>query len=402
MSRAWYHHLRILCWINVATVISGCGSENDASRDVVRRDSAGVTIVENPAILAHTALPWTVDTLPHLDIGKAEGEEPYQLFRVATAVQLADGRILVVNSGTQELRFFDARGSFLNSVGGPGEGPGEYRYPQLIPDLALDTLRIFDMTGRVTVLDAQGALIRIETPRTAVRQPIGVLSGRLVTAAGSARAALDTPEGIVANDITYESIDPAAAIRDTLFEIGGFDLFLSNTGGRIAFTRVPFDAGPSAAVAENRLYVTPGETPDVLVMDSAGELRQVFRIMEAPEPVTRTAFDRIVEENVARASGEADAAELRRRYGLMPMPEHIPFFQNLLIDASRNLWLQAFTSDDAARPEWVVLDPTGRVLGRLATPRSVSITQIGHDHVLGIRRDDADVEHVVRFRLQRS
>jgi hypothetical protein len=51
--------------------------------------------------------------------------------------------------------------------------------------------------------------------------------------------------------------------------------------------------------------------------------------------------------------------------------------------------------------EWVVIDPAGVVLGGIATPRGLTIAQIGDDFLRGVVRDESDVEHAVRYLLRR-
>ena len=78
--------------------------------EAVVRDSADVRIVENPRPPSQSRLAWQVSTEPAVSIGTLEGEEPYLLHRVQDALILPDGRIVVANSGSNELRVFDASG----------------------------------------------------------------------------------------------------------------------------------------------------------------------------------------------------------------------------------------------------------------------------------------------------
>ena len=48
------------------------------------------------------------------------------LHRVMDATKLPDGRIVVANNGTHELRVFDAAGTHVATWGGRGEGPAEF------------------------------------------------------------------------------------------------------------------------------------------------------------------------------------------------------------------------------------------------------------------------------------
>jgi hypothetical protein len=52
--------------------------------------------------------------------------------------------------------------------------------------------------------------------------------------------------------------------------------------------------------------------------------------------------------------------------------------------------------------KWEVFDPAGAWLGTLSTPARFSVLEIGRDYVLGVRRDDLDVEHVQVLRLRRG
>src|SRR5688572_1324263 len=100
-----------LSGILVFSFLAGC--ENDArssSRSAVR-DSAGVSIVEN--VLDDRTAACAVSE-PSLTIGVTDGPPEYQFYRTFGARRLSDGRIAVVNQGTQELRFYDASGVFLS------------------------------------------------------------------------------------------------------------------------------------------------------------------------------------------------------------------------------------------------------------------------------------------------
>ena len=90
------------------------------------RDSAGIWIVENAEPPEASRLGWTVGPEPTVSIGVLDGEEPYMLYRAYDAAMLADGRIVVANTGTQELRVFDQSGTHLATWAGAGEGPGEF------------------------------------------------------------------------------------------------------------------------------------------------------------------------------------------------------------------------------------------------------------------------------------
>ena len=94
----------------------------------VTTDSAGIEIVENARPPDDSRLGWRIGPEPTVSIGEVEGEDPYLLHDVSDAMMLGDGRIVVVNSGTSELRVFNGSGMHVSTWGGEGEGPGEFSW----------------------------------------------------------------------------------------------------------------------------------------------------------------------------------------------------------------------------------------------------------------------------------
>lgn len=75
--------------------------------------------------------------------------------RVADMVALGD-TILLVDIMQANIKVFDWSGRALGAWGGPGDGPGEFRYPAAIAALG-DTLAVLDrVTGRVSLLNREG------------------------------------------------------------------------------------------------------------------------------------------------------------------------------------------------------------------------------------------------------
>ncbi len=87
---------------------------------------------------------WTLTESPLVQIGVREGEEPYQLHRAQGSVLLEDGRVVVLNGGSQELRYYDREGRYLGAVGRQGEGPGEFQWPEGLRRSADGGLQVWD------------------------------------------------------------------------------------------------------------------------------------------------------------------------------------------------------------------------------------------------------------------
>jgi hypothetical protein len=102
---------------------------------------------------------WTVSPEPMLRIGQDEGETPYLLAGVSFAARLSDGRVVVANGMSSELRYFDPAGRFLGSVGRRGDGPGEFQVFRRVLLLSPDTLLVYDSgLRRLTKLAPDGSV----------------------------------------------------------------------------------------------------------------------------------------------------------------------------------------------------------------------------------------------------
>ena len=93
-----------------------------------------------------------------------DGAPEYQLFQVRDALRLRDGRIVVPNAGTNEVRFYGDDGSYLMSVGRQGGGPGEFESIALVRPFLGDSLLTYDVRqSRVTIWDSQEAAEQYES-----------------------------------------------------------------------------------------------------------------------------------------------------------------------------------------------------------------------------------------------
>lgn len=112
-----------------------------------------------PTILPEPTAVWTARPAP-IEIGVREGAEPYLLHDALSALRMADGRTAVLDASSRQIRFYDAQGRHVASVGGKGEGPGEYRLPVRMYLTHADSILVWDVgTGRETRLDADGRFV---------------------------------------------------------------------------------------------------------------------------------------------------------------------------------------------------------------------------------------------------
>ena len=145
-TRPWVAHVRLTALFAVATA-AACH--------------------RGPAAAA-SAASWTVDSVPQLAIGVAEGDTLLEFDRANSALQLADGRVAVANTATAQIRFFDSAGAFVSAAGRRGQGPGEYSGALTLYRAEADSLIVYDGGNqRFSVVDSAGRfarVLKIESP----------------------------------------------------------------------------------------------------------------------------------------------------------------------------------------------------------------------------------------------
>ena len=146
--------------IILAVGATACGDQPAPRAPALAIDSAGVEIVTSDPLNSEAYC--ALGEEPTLSIGVLEGEEPYMFNWIRGANRLSDGSIAMMNNGSGKIRIFDAGGTHLRSMGGKGEGPGEFRIGRFIWVLPGDTLWVGDYRPwRYHVYASTGEFIRL-------------------------------------------------------------------------------------------------------------------------------------------------------------------------------------------------------------------------------------------------
>src|SRR5687768_6626207 len=140
--------------------LSGCKPSVSPPAGMTTRDSLGILILENRAP-SEVRAPWILDTSSVIDIGSQSADLNQEFSGFVIPVLLSDGRIVVANGGTSELRFFGPDGKWIKSVGRRGAGPGEFESLGWLDVGAGDTLRTYDWDlRRLSVFSPAGDFVR--------------------------------------------------------------------------------------------------------------------------------------------------------------------------------------------------------------------------------------------------
>ena len=425
--------LRSVAALIAGVLLASCGDQGSSQAPATNapqyglRDSAGIRIAENPHPAPDSRLGWTVSAEPLVSIGAPEGDSTFQLFRVADATRLADGRIVIANGGSLELLVFDAAGNHIGSWGGEGEGPGEFARLNRVRPWAGDSLIAADPgRGRVSILDSHGSHGRtvnlhsrsegeamMPTTTDPAQAPAGLAIGPDVLIGVLPDGTLFTRDdeivftGFTRQDYAYalKTIDSETSV--SLGTRPGPQTYAENlnAGGGFLFIPFvhPFGQTTHTAVWGDLAVLGRTETYEIRGYRSDGSLARIVRRDFEPGTPTRAGQDAWFNRLLARYSEERRERSAQVAANV-PLVDAFPAFGAVVGDALGHLWVAEFKrpGDDYAGTLWTVFDRDGRVRGLVETPAFVTVFEIGEDYILGETTDELGVEYVQMWRLDRQ
>lgn len=396
-------------WVGLvlAGLIACGGTDGDGSfRSVTVTDSAGIRIVQNSAVPAD-ARAWAVHG-PILEIGRWEGDAAYELFGVRGAQRLSDGRIVIANDGSHQLRFYDSTGRHELSVGGEGDGPGEFRAFRFgsLRRFAGDSLLILDAAqSRLSVFDPAGRFVRsLTSPEVfsfAILAGVFPDGSALVYRQFDVGAEMET--GVSRPDVEVYHLSTDGSAPSSLGSFPGPENYMhvSNEGWARGVT-LWYGRSLEVAVADDRVVVAPTDRYELRILNRDGKLRGLVRMEHDPVSLRPADFDSVRNRRLRFTEDAESRDRWAQIYDAMPRPPSLPAFRSIMADADGNLWVQDYTRSAQAGGRWTVFDREGRALGKVVTPDGMWVTDIGSDYLLGVVRDELGVEGVQLWGLAKD
>ncbi len=399
------HTVALLTGLSILTFACRAGDAPVRQSGTEVRDSADIRIIENPRPAEGSRLGWGVGPGPAVTIGAVEGEDPYIFEWAIDATRLSDGRIVVADYGSMELRVFDgASGTHLATWGGAGEGPGEFGELNAVERLPGDSIIAWGWPLRIAVFDPDGRFVRGSLLERQAETTVGLRPVMPV-------AAMD--DGSI-----LASVNPAHI--DTLV------VELWNGEGRL---RTPLGSHPAheprtwvEGLNQTRTFgwdlklspwgdlavVTSSERYEIRAYAKDGTLARIVRMEHLPRSPTDAHIEAYVheaaEEMIPMGENLEDRrAEARDELRAVPVAERFPAFASVMSDRTGHLWVEEYEAagEETESVLWTVFDPAGHVLGFVETPEELEIFEIGEDYILGRVVDELWVNYVQLWTLER-
>jgi hypothetical protein len=389
-------------------------------------DSAGVRIVHNTiSQFERDGRAWHVTAEPRVVIGSPAGDEAYLFDRIMGVERLSDSRWAVADMGSSQIRYYDAGGRHLNSVGRAGEGPGEFRQVMGMFLLAGDTLAIEDSRSRVHLLDGAGNFVGMITSRSSLMEartrPVGAFSdGTLLVGTFSA-----TPQRLTephAMTLSYSRShferDGAHGVRMAMLDtIGTWESRRMVPGWRGWAQPIQFDVPILTQLMSDGIVAGDPATYALRLHGPDGALRTIVRREWTPVAVTEqdveTAQARFI-DMLGEDDGRVPPSMLQQQADIAAtwlIAEHMPAFRAIAVDVADNIWLRNYVPNEVTigdwRPSpagptrWTVFSRDGILLGEVELPARFAPQVFGEDYVAGVYRDDVHVEYVHVYGIEK-
>ena len=407
-------HRRWVCHVAVGLLCAGCGVSDRSDATAPNRvDSAGVAIVRNadgPLVRGELVQP------ARLVVGSEE--EGPELFGSVGTTRLSDtGSLWIQDGQTQEIRVFDSgSGAHLFTIGGRGDGPGEFRMSGFLGFDAGGSAYVYDLRHRrLSVFSESGELLRSHLmPSTLGSRPrpqhvtrtgtiLGHLPRLMERAPASGSTVRDTarvwtmPLDGTAPALLWEAPSVLWYFRD------GTQVVVPFTGRLPS----PYAGGSLRGLWDDRVYVTDDAgAASYSVYGPTGLERRVEVEREAQQvdDFSATTF-------VERLRGRLPESSVRiyeNHLSAMPVPDAVRRpWDRLLVTDEGGVWLLRAVEGDGEMVGvaedtrvWDVFDPEGIFVGPMRLPANVSPAQVRGLTVVASVFDEMDRAKVAIYDLR--
>ena len=379
--------LRSFALTGLTILLVNCGSANSDAGPSDLPDGAPERVVPEPIV----------------ELGVTRGDSTQQFHDIRTPFVFNSGQVVVPDGGSNTIRVFSPDGELVRTVGGSGEGPGEFAALGTVWHRG-DTIEAWDIRQRRLTRffpDDSVQVISFESV-SGVQQ---IVPGTL-------------PDGWISIGVS----DAAMGERDEMV-VRHFGLD-GNHRGLIARTKGmarhrtsraagpgPLSPRPQFDVANGQVFVAETLTPEIRVLSPSGDSVRTVSWRPDHRPSPDEAARQTIETIIASQSSE-DTAEERKLLRSFPVPERVSAFWSFLVDAEGFIWVQPYDPQRhsmqlggarTAGPggEWIVFSSAGERLTTIRMPAGLRPTEISSDAVVGISRSEVGVESVQIYPLER-
>ena len=378
-----------------------CGGDPGHTGDVQVQiaDSAGVRIVEYVGV-PEVEPPFAIAEEPVYRHGANPGDYQFQFINAGRL--FPDGSAVVADRENGEVVVLSPDGTTHEVLARRGEGPGEVISPYSVFVLGQDSVLVpDDRLSRLTLFVGDSVARIVSLPRAQHFGVAGIGSsgGLLLMDRYAYRSWVGIEEEWLAGHMSL--FDTETGALDT---VASYDHRPRDTPGQ----RNPINALGEVTVATGRFVYTRSDRPEITWRLPDGTVTRIVRWRAEPtllteellEPVeaderrrNRVAYPHWPDSRIEEMTRE-DMADYHASIG-----RPLPFFGSPFDDEG-GVWLPSYRlAGSQEGSPYTVISSDGEWLGEVEAPPRFRILDVTGGLVLGVLRDEMDVESVVVYEL---
>lgn len=365
----------ITAFLAAPAFLLACAADHRATEP-----TATTSLVQSCATVA-------TDTVASLVFGSDGGPDGEAVWfeRVASVALLESGGLAVADGGRASIFVFDAGGSRVDSLGGPGGGPGEFT------DLAgawpwAGGLMAFDHPNSLTYFGPAGG----RQPRT---EPASWDGGRLIGRFADGAFLVERgggfrPTGVVRDTLLRVAVHGDAGPEATTGPFLGDEMYADFSRG-MSVARRPFGERTSVGLWPDRglFFIATGSDGRIRLFDAAG-----LDVGAVEAPWTRAPITAAVRRSWRAHAGDAA--------GWIPdeaLPDRTAPFGPVVADRAGFLWVADVPTDPTHGVRWAVVNGAGEVQEVVRLPAGDRVMDATATRVAVLRSDSLGVERVAVY-----
>ena len=368
---------RILCptlLLCAALTLLGCGSEEDP-------DYGDWTLQEESLSLTEEL--------------RVSETDDFFFGAIADLDVTGDGHLVVADREASNLKVLRPDGTLLDTLGGPGEGPGEFEQLTSVQLARGDSIYAHDVQRFQLTVFAPPPALEVARTVTFPREDgyavqVWTLDDEFTVEFAQSGSAPE--EGVSRRSPrVWRQVSDAGTPRDTLMQGPGWKTAVVAQNGGFRLRTVPFARRMIATLGPDEvLYQGWTDSLTVRAVSVNGSSSTVASIPTDPVPLT----------DAARDSALSDVSDEMRPVVASGLPDTKPTFTDLVVAADGRLWVKRpVEAPDAESADWWILDSETKTIQKAQLPPEVDLEVVRDNMAYGTTTTEAGAPAVVRYRI---
>jgi DNA-binding beta-propeller fold protein YncE len=348
-------------------------------------EEKGVKVIKNPSESVYGELK--LDLEEDLVLGK-ESDENYLFYQVWDIKADDTGNIYILDAGAHNIKKYDREGTYLQTIGGQGQGPGEFAMPFTLNFDKNGNIYVIQMQ-KVQVFDRNGVYIKSIPFSYFVMDFTPDGEGNIIV---TARVRTESTD-----NIAVLIIGPEGKIIKKIAEFPGIPIH--ETGTTVSHDYSPYvrfsALGDKGIIygynLEYRLYCADWSGKNILIIEKN----------EPQHNVSRREKNKIIDtiqKNIERAELGWPKDVIEK---MANVPKHRPFFNGILVDDKGRIYVKKLKSvlDDSKAPDYDIFSSVGYYLYSAQLPFAPLFIKNGYMYHATFSEESGEVK-VIRTRIK--